>query len=150
MGGMDLDSEAQRVFHAEQAADKARALAADRDLRRHAGVTWSGLAPQPATPRTAEACAQAADARLAALQHWRLTRAGRLLAAMREAERAVESVRACVARGLAGSDARCGLALGALERAAAAARLAMDADPPAGQSQDRCATNTASNSPLTG
>ena len=144
---MTLNSEAQRLLHAEQAADAARAVAADRDLRRHAGVAWSGLAPQPATPRTAEACGQAVNARLAALQQWRLTRAGRLLAAMIQAERAVETVRACVVRGLGVSDARCGLALGALERAAAAARQAMDADPPAGQSRRTCATNTASSSP---
>ena len=67
--------------------------------------------------------------RLAALELWRESRSGRLLAAMRQAERAIEAVRACVSRGLAGNDARCGLAIGELDHAAASARAAMDATP---------------------
>ena len=62
---------------------------------------------------------------------------------MAEAERAVERVRACVARGLTASDARCGLALTELERAAAAARAAMDDASPAVLSDEACATNSA-------
>jgi hypothetical protein len=115
-----------------------------------AGVAWSGLAPEPFPSRTAEALARDAAARLTALQRWRLARTGRLLAAMAQAERAVEAVRACVARGLAANDARCGLALGELERAAAAARAAMDADDagvlsdePNTSSDKPCATNSA-------
>ncbi|HEV7384822.1 MAG TPA: hypothetical protein VGN89_08070, partial [Phenylobacterium sp.] len=106
--------------------------------------------------RTAEALARDAADRLAALQHWRLGRTGCLLAAMAQAERAVEAVRACAARGLGANDARCGLALGELERAAAAARSAMDADGPGVLSDapntlfDKpCATNIGSSSPST-
>jgi len=147
---MSLDSDRPRLLRAEDAADAARALAARREAGRHAGVAWSGLAPEPFPIRSPDARARDAEARLAALRQWRLTRAGRLTAAMTEAERAVEAIRACVARGLAVSDARCGLALGALERAAATARQAMDATPSGGLSQEACATNTASSSPSTG
>ena len=138
---MDLDP--HRVRQAEEAADAARALAGRREAARHAGVAWSGLAPDPFPGRTPGALAHAAAERLSALQRWRLGRAGRLLAAMAQAERAVEAVRACAARGLAASDARCGLALGELERAAAAARAAMDADAPGVLSDASCATNSA-------
>jgi hypothetical protein len=116
-----------RLRQTEEAAEAARAVAHAREAARHAGVGWSGLTPDPFRTRTPETLARDAATRLAALQRWRQTRQGRLLAAMTEAERAVERVRACVARGLAANDARCGLALGDLERAAAAARSAMDA-----------------------
>jgi hypothetical protein len=138
---MTLDPD--RLRQAEEAADAARALAHRREAARHAGVAWSGLAPEPFPRRTAEALAHDAAASLAALRRWRLGRTGRLLAAMARAERAVEAVRACAARGLAASDARCGLALGELERAAAAARAAMDADGPGVLSDAACATNSA-------
>jgi hypothetical protein len=144
---MTLDPD--RLRQAEHAADAARALAYRREAARHAGVAWSGLAPEPFPCRTAEALARDAADRLAALQRWRRGRAGRLLAAMARAERAVEAVRACAARGLAANDARCGLALGELERAAAAARSAMDADGPGVLSDGSCATSTASSSPST-
>src|SRR4051794_40070408 len=108
------ESDAQRLLRAETAADAARAQAARSEAGRYAGVAWSGLAPDPLPCRTADARAREAEARLTALRAWRLTCPGRLLAAMAEAERAVEAIRACVARGLAASDARCGLALGAL------------------------------------
>jgi len=146
---MSHDPEPQRLLQAEIAVDRARGAAADRDARRHTGVAWSGLAPEPFPARSVAARAREAAARLAALERWRETRAGRLLAAMAQAERAVEAVRACVARGLAVSDARCGLVLGDLERAAAAARQAMDAGAPDGLSPGACATNTASSSPST-
>jgi hypothetical protein len=138
---MTLDPD--RLRQAEEAADAARVLAHRREAARHAGVAWSGLAPEPFPGRTAEALARDAAARLAALRRWRLSRTGRLLAAMAEAERAVEAVRACAARGLAANDARCGLALGELERAAAAARSAMDADDAGVLSDGTCATNSA-------
>jgi hypothetical protein len=138
-----------RLRQTEEAADAARALAHRRDAGRHAGVAWSGLAPDPFRGRTAEALAREAAARLAALQRWRQSRAGRLVAAMTEAERAVERVRACIARGLAANDARCGLALGDLERAAAAARAAMDAAASGVQSDKPCATSIASGCPST-
>jgi hypothetical protein len=141
--------DADRLRHAEEAADAARALAHAQEAGRHAGVAWSGLAPEPFRERTSEALAQDVASRLAALQRWRASRTGRLLTAMGEAERAVESVRACAARGLAANDARCGVALGDLERAAAAARSAMDAAAPGVLSDEPCATNIGSSSPST-
>jgi hypothetical protein len=145
-----MSSDSDRLMKAEAAADRARATAASREGRRHAGVVWSGLAPEPFPVRTPETLARDADARCAALQRWRQTRSGRLLAAMADAERAVETVRSCVARGLAVSDARCGVALRALEAGLAAARSAMDAQPPGGLSEGPCATNIASSNPSTG
>jgi len=135
--------DSERLRQAEEAADAARARAHRPEADRHAGVAWSGLAPEPFQRRTAQALARDAAARLAALQSWRLSRPGRLLAAMAEAERAVEAVRACVARGLAANDARCGVALGDLERAASAARSAMDAAPSGALSDQPCATSSA-------
>jgi hypothetical protein len=144
-----MNPDSNRPATAEAAADCARALAVFREGRRHTGVTWSGMAPEPFPIRTAEALARDAEARWAALQRWRRTRSGRLLAAMADAERAVETVRSCIARGLAVSDARCGVALGALERSLAAARSAMDAQSPGGLSEEPCATNIASSNPST-
>jgi hypothetical protein len=142
--------DSDRLRQAEEAADAARALAHAREAARHAGVAWSGLAPDAFRARTPENMTRDAATRLAALQHWRQTRQGRLLAAMTEAERAVERVRACIARGLAANDARCGVALGELERAAATARSAMDvpmdAQPSGALSDEPCATSSASNS----
>jgi hypothetical protein len=142
-----MDSEPLRIFQAEQAAEAARARHGAREAARCAGVAWSGLAPEPFRPRSEHRLARDAAQRLAALQHWRRSRAGRLLAAMAQAERAIEAVRACVARGLGASDARCGLALADLERAAAAARSAMDAAASGALSDGPCATSIASSNP---
>jgi hypothetical protein len=146
---MSPHSERLRLLQAEKAAESARALADRREAERHTGVAWSGLAPDPRPRRGDQALAQDADARLAALQRWRLSRAGRMLAAMARAERAVEAARACVARGLSVSDARCGLAIGELERAAVAARAAMDATACGALSDGACATSFASSCPST-
>src|SRR4051812_35717802 len=132
-----------RLRHAEMAADAARALAHRREAARHAGVAWSGLAPEPFPRPSPEALTRDAADRQTALQSWRRSRTGRLLAAMAQAERAVEAVRTCAARGLSASDARCGLALRELERAAAAARSAMDGDGPGVLSDEPCATSSA-------
>jgi hypothetical protein len=146
---MTSDSELRHLLDAERAVDVARALAQRREQACYAGVAWSGLAPDGYRVRDAAQLASDAAARLAALEHWRRTRSARLLAAMTQAERAVERVRACVARGLAAGDARCGLALGDLERAASAARAAMDGATPAVLSDGPCATSIASGNPST-
>ena len=146
---MTSDSELRPFLDAERAADAARTLAHRREQGRYAGVAWSGLAPDPYCVRDAAQLAGDAAARLAALEHWRRTRSARLLGAMTQAERAVERVRACVARGVAAGDARCGLALGDLERAASAARAAMDAAAPGVLSDGPCATSIASGNPST-
>jgi hypothetical protein len=134
---MTMDSELSRMLQAEQAAEAGRALAHRREAGRHDGVAWSGLGPDPFRPRPAAALAQAARARLEARRLWRDSPPGRLLAAMADAERAVEAVRACVARGLA-----VGPALADLQSAVDAARAAALTAP-------ACATNTASRPPST-
>jgi hypothetical protein len=121
-----------RIWRAEQAADAARTLAHRREAERGSGVRWSGLAADAFARRTPDGLRRDAAQRFADLQAWRASRCGRLLAAMAQAERAVEAVRACVARGLAANDARCGLAIADLEHAAADARAALNADMDAG------------------
>jgi hypothetical protein len=84
-----------------------------------------------------------AATRLQALHRWRVSPAGRLIAAMVEAERAVEAIRACVARGLEGEAGRCAQALADLQSA-------VDAGLAAALTGVACATNTASRPPSTG
>jgi len=144
---MTPDPEALRLYRAEQAADAARQLAWRREAQRASGVAWSGLAPEPPLARAAPALARDAAARLAALERWRRGRPARLLAALAEAERAVEAARACLARGLAAGDPRCATALADLQRAAA---KAMDADRAGALSDARCATSIGSSNRSTG
>ncbi|HEX3886131.1 MAG TPA: hypothetical protein VHW05_01445 [Phenylobacterium sp.] len=146
---MHIDPDFQRLLRAEQDADIHRAALHLREARRHGGVAWSGLEPDPFARRSPAELSRDAEVRLADLRGWRQRAAGRLLSALTDAERAVEGLRSCLTRGLALNDARCGLALEALHRAAAAARSAMDAADPAVLSDGPCATNTASSSPST-
>jgi hypothetical protein len=127
---MSLDSEQARLIDAERRAESQRAAMHEQEARRQAGVAWSGLAPDPFRPRSTAALAAMANTRLAALQRWRASAPGRLLAAMIQAERAVEALRAGVARGLQTEAMSCAQALHDLESAARAARGAMDARPP--------------------
>jgi hypothetical protein len=143
---MSSHPELARLLQAEELAEAGRAQACRREAERCAGVAWSGLAPDAFPERGAAVLGRNAAARLAALQVWRSSPHGRLLAAMTAAERAVEAVRACVARGLAADDRRCTLAIGELERAA---RSAMDATASGALSGGPCATSTASSSPST-
>jgi hypothetical protein len=78
-----------------------------REAARHRGVCWSGLALQPSPARSEDQLQAAAAVRLAKLQAWRATAAGRFLAAVSRAQQAAEaahiaaeSARAAVARGL--------------------------------------------------
>ena len=140
---MPPESAFDRVLQAEEAAEAQRALVHRREVERHAGVAWAGLAPDPFRPRPAAALALAAEARLRALERWRASPSGRLTTAMVEAERAVEAIRACVARGLDGPADRCALALADLQSAVDAARAVA-------LSAGACATSTASGPPSTG
>jgi hypothetical protein len=144
---MLLDPDFQRLLLAEQDADAHRAALHLREARRHGGVAWSGFAPDPFAGRSPDELSRDAQARLADLRDWRQGATGRLLSALSDAERAIEGLRSCLARGLALQDARCDLALVALHRATAAARSAMDAADPAVLSDGPCAMNTASSSP---
>ena len=132
------------MLQAERAEEAARAFSHRREAERCAGVAWSGLAPEPFRPRSAAALVQAAHVRLDTLRRWRATPPGRLLAAMAKAERAVEAIRACVARGFDGDAAhRCAAALGDLQSA-------VDAGRAAALTAQACATNSASRPPSTG
>lgn len=146
---MSADPELHRLLRDEQDAEANRAQAHRLEARRHAGVAWSGLGPDPLPRRSPADLALSAEARLDALHHWRRSAPGRLLAAMAQAERAVETIRACVARGLTAVEPRCGLAIDDLDRAAALARSAMDAAASGVQSDRPCATNIASGNPST-
>jgi hypothetical protein len=141
---MTPKSEPSRLFDAERRAETQRAAIHERETRRSAGVAWSGLAPDPFQPRSVAAMARDAAERLARLQHWRASRSGRLLAAMAAAERAVEAIRAGVARGLETEADHTTRALLDLEAAALAARRAMDGTSPRPLSEEPCATNSAS------
>lgn len=138
-----MASEFERALQAEQQAEQARRAAHRHEAGRCAGVAWSGLAPDPRAPRSAAALARDAQDRLEALRLWRASPSGRLAAAMSQAERAVEAIRACVARGLEAESTRCARALADLQSAA-------DAAAAAAQTGEACATNSASRPPSTG
>lgn len=140
---MSVDPEFARLLEAETAAEAARLSAHRREVRQRAGASWSGLGPDLFVSREPAALRSAAMERLADLRDWRSTRRGRLLAAMAEAERAVEAVRGSVARGLALDDPRCLAALSDLTRAA---RSAMDVAARDSLTDGPCATNIASSS----
>jgi hypothetical protein len=114
------DSELDRMLQAERRAEAQRAIACRAEAARCAGVAWSGLSPDRFSPRSPAVLACDAENRLQEVRRWRSSRAGRLMAAMAEAERAVEAVRACVSRGLDGEVSRCRQALEALTTAAQA------------------------------
>src|SRR5258708_14312174 len=98
---MPPDPEFARLLQAEKLAEAGRAQACRREAERYAGVAWSGLAPDPVCEPSAADLARNAAARLTALQVWRSRPPARPLPALTPADRAVEAVRACVARGLA-------------------------------------------------
>ena len=140
---MPPDSDIDRMLQIERHAEAARRLT-DRSQRdRHAGVCWSGLGPEPFRPRLPAAVAEAAAARLKAIHDWRTSPAGRLAAAMTLAERALECIRACIARGLDAEPARCARALADLQSA-------VDAGAAAALTGGACAMNSASRPPSTG
>jgi hypothetical protein len=143
---MGADSEFARMLKVEHNAEAQRWRDYDREARRCAGVAWSGLTPDPPPRRPAVRMASDATARLAALRQWRASAPGRLLAAAAEAERAVETLRACVARGLELDVDRCARALAGLN---AAAQAAMDAAAGTPLTASPCATNIASSNPST-
>lgn len=90
----------------EIVADAARAASSSREARRHRGVSWSGMAPEPFTPRTAEQLQACAQDRLTAHRAWRegpegafVTAVANCQAAAKEAFALAERARAGAARG---------------------------------------------------
>src|SRR5687767_9989541 len=109
------DLELDRTLSAEREIEAQRASAYQMEAGRCSGVAWSGLSPDPFVPRGPAAVARDAERRVQSLRRWKASRAGRLIAAMAEAEQAVEAVRACVSRGLDAEADRCLAALEALQ-----------------------------------
>jgi hypothetical protein len=106
----------------ELAFDGVRAEAHARDASRGRGVTWSGLGPEPWRARSAAQVEASARARLACLQAWRASAAGRFLAAVANAQHAAEmahvageAARAAIARGMDPGASSCRQAADALE-----------------------------------
>ncbi|MBS0332868.1 MAG: hypothetical protein JSS35_08885 [Proteobacteria bacterium] len=128
---MDLEFDRSRLFEAEGEAERQRVLAHRREAERNGGVRWSGLAAEAVVRHSPADLTRAADLRLAALQRWRVSSPGRILAALAQAERAVEALRAALARGLGPDDRRYAQALSELEIATSATRRAMQAQEPA-------------------
>ncbi|MFN3522222.1 MAG: hypothetical protein ACK4YQ_08225 [Phenylobacterium sp.] len=93
-----------RLIALEQAIDRAHISARDREAARHRGVAWSGFAPPPALVRPPQALDAEAREKLARLDAWRASDAGRLLAAIAESQRAAAAAHA------AGEAARAALA----------------------------------------
>lgn len=90
LGSDDLS----RLIALEQSIDRAEFAARRREAVRSAGVSWSGFAPHPLAPRTSDALASDARAKLARLQTWRTSAAGRLLEAVAETQRAAAAAHA--------------------------------------------------------
>lgn len=95
-----------QLLTAEVAADAARVEHRRRKLARHRGVTWSGMTPEPAEPRSLASLYVAAESRLAARERWGASLSGRLVAAVgacqaaaQRAHAAGERIRAGASRG---------------------------------------------------
>lgn len=88
---------------AEIAIDVARVESRRQDLARHRGVAWSGLAPEPAEPRTLASLQTAAESRLAARDRWRTSLNGRLIASVSACQAAAQSAHAAGERIRAGA-----------------------------------------------
>jgi len=123
----DLDG----AIRAERQAETARAAAHAREASRHAGVAWSGLAPDPFRPRSPLAIAAAAERRIADLAAWRGSTTGEVMSAIAEAQRAAhaahaagEAARAALSRGLDEEIGRCETAAAEMAALALAASRA--------------------------
>jgi len=145
--GIEFD----RLLASERRAEQVRREAHRRDADRGRGVAWSGLRPDVFTARADDALMAEAARRLAALETWRASRDGRLLAILVEAQRAAESLRAVLARAAGEAPPLIEMSSGvaALADAARRAETLMDDAAANALSGAACATNTASSSPST-
>ena len=96
-----MDS-ASHLFAAEVAADAVRIENRRGDLARHRGVTWSGLGPDPISPRSPAELRAAAEARLAARRDWSLSSPGLLISAIAACQAAAHRAHAIGERARAG------------------------------------------------
>lgn len=93
------------LLAAEAAADATRIEVRRHDLARQRGVAWSGLGPDPITPRSPEVLRAAAESRLTARRLRNASPEGQILAAISACQSAAhkahavgERIRAGVAR----------------------------------------------------
>lgn len=138
------DAEFARMAAEEAAWEERRAAAHASDVERSGGVAWSGLGPEPFSPRSAARIEADAAARLLALRRWRATCQGRFLISVARAQRAAadahlagEAARDAVARDFDAERDRCSAAARTLEThaqillaAARAARRALEVAEP--------------------
>ncbi|MBA4013938.1 MAG: hypothetical protein C0481_18915 [Phenylobacterium sp.] len=99
-------NELDRLIEAETKAEAARATFARRELARCRGVSWSGMAPEPAAPCPPATLQARGQARLAAREAWRAGADGAFIsnladcqAAARQAFTTAERARAGASRG---------------------------------------------------
>jgi hypothetical protein len=122
---LNLELQAERVHAAYREADAARSR----------GVSWSGLSADPRPPRTMQAIAEAAAARVAARKAWLSTPQGAFASAIAEGQQAAgrahdaaETARAAASRDIDAEASLCSRAAAAMEaqgrRLIAAARRA--------------------------
>lgn len=98
-----LHPDADQLLTAEIVADAARIEHRRRDLARHRGVTWSGLGPETAEPRSPAALQAAAETRRAARQLWGQSSKGRLLSVISACQAAAHKAHAVGERARAGA-----------------------------------------------
>lgn len=98
MGSIDL----HRLVAAEQAADVAQRALQDRELSRHRGVAWSGMAAEPHPLRSPEAIEARARARLARSEAWRIGD-GAFVSAVADCQAAARAAFTVAERARAGS-----------------------------------------------
>jgi hypothetical protein len=110
-----------------RAAETAAHAFRDREGRRQAGVSWSGLSADPLEPAAEDDLQATALARLDAAQAWRRRPEGGFLTAIAAVQRAAERLhavaeqaRAGATRGLDAERAHCAVLVGDLRRQALA------------------------------
>lgn len=97
MGSLEL----QHLIAAETAAEAARYALQDRELGRHRGVSWSGMAPEPPA-HSPEAIQVRAQARLARREAWRVGD-GAFVSAVADCQAAARAAFTTAERARAGS-----------------------------------------------
>lgn len=98
MGSLEI----HRLIASETAADATRLDLQNREMGRHRGVSWSGMAPEP-PPHSPEAIVARAQARLARREAWRASSEGAFISAVADCQAAARAAFATAERARAGS-----------------------------------------------
>lgn len=97
-----ISLELHRLIAAETSADTARVTLQGRELGRHRGVSWSGMAPEP-QPSSPEAIQARAQTRLARREAWRASSEGGFVSAVADCQAAARAAFTTAERARAGS-----------------------------------------------